>query len=384
MAQNEVNPLDFLILVVDDSKPNVILLSHVLEQEGFRVEKSYDGDEALKKIKEVNPDIILLDIMMPKMSGLEVGKALRLSEFEDIPIIFLSSSNESVDKVKAFEAGGVDFINKPFDRDELIIRVRNHLMLKVLKEESEEQLRILKEREVELSEANQKKHKLMRMLSHDFKNPISGIMGLVTILLEDEELNEEEKNEMLELIKQSSEKLLDLVKDLLDKEVIGTEFGALELKEVNIIDLANKVISDNSPKAALKKISLSMNTFQDELIVKLDKEKMRYVLNTLVSNAVKFTLIDGEVNIDFINSEDEFFLIKISDTGIGIPNTMLPNFLISSHKEQGSNPTGILGSGLGLEDVQSYVDAHEGRIWVESEENNGTTFFIELPLGNLQ
>lgn len=384
MAQNEVNPLDFLILVVDDSKPNVILLSHVLEQEGFRVEKSYDGDEALKKIKEVNPDIILLDIMMPKMSGLEVGKALRLSEFEDIPIIFLSSSNESVDKVKAFEAGGVDFINKPFDRDELIIRVRNHLMLKVLKEESEEQLRILKEREVELSEANQKKHKLMRMLSHDFKNPISGIMGLVTILLEDEELDEEEKNEMLELIKQSSEKLLDLVKDLLDKEVIGTEFGALELKEVNIIDLANKVISDNRPKAALKKISLSMNTFQDELIVKLDKEKMRYVLNTLVSNAVKFTLIDGEVNIDFINSEDEFFLIKISDTGIGIPNTMLPNFLISSHKEKGSNPKGILGSGLGLEDVQSYVDAHEGRIWVESEENNGTTFFIELPLGNLQ
>lgn len=384
MAQNEVNPLDFLILVVDDSKPNVILLSHVLEKEGFRVEKSYDGDEALKKIKEVNPDIILLDIMMPKMSGLEVGKALRMSEFEDIPIIFLSSSNESVDKVKAFEAGGVDFINKPFDKDELIIRVRNHLMLKVLKEESEEQLRILKEREVELSEANQKKHKLMRMLSHDFKNPISGIMGLVTILIEDDELDEEEKNEMLDLIKQSSEKLLSLVKDLLDKEVIGTEFGALELKEVNIIDLANKVISDNRPKAALKKISLSLETFQDELIVKLDKEKIRYVLNTLVSNAVKFTLVDGEVNIEFLKSENESFLIKISDTGIGIPNTMLPNFLISSNKEQDYNPSGILGSGLGLEDVHSYVDAHEGRIWVESEENKGTTFFIELPQGNLQ
>ena len=384
MAQNEVNPLDFLILVVDDSKPNVVLLSHVLEKEGFRIEKCYDGDEALKKVKEVNPDIILLDIMMPKMSGLEVGKALRMSEFEDIPIIFLSSSNESVDKVKAFEAGGVDFINKPFDRYELITRVRNHLMLKVLKEEREEQLRTLKEREVELSEANQKKHKLMRMLSHDFKNPISGIMGLVTILLEDDELDEVEKNEMLDLIKISSEKLLELVKDLLDKEVIGGEFGALEMDEVDIIDLANNVISYNKPKAALKKIDLSLSTFQDELIVKLDKEKIRYVLNTLVSNAVKFTLVDGEVNIEFLNFKDDSFLIKISDTGIGIPNTMLPNFLISSNKEQVSNPGGILGGGLGLEDVQSYVDAHEGRIWVESEENNGTTFFIELPLGNLQ
>lgn len=126
-------------------------------------------------------------------------------------------------------------------------------MLKVLKEEREEQLRVLKEREIELSEANQKKHKLMRMLSHDFKNPISGIMGLVTILIEDDELDEEEKSEMLDLIKQSSETLLDLVKDLLDKEVIGTEFGALELKEVNIIDLAQKVITANKPKAALKK-----------------------------------------------------------------------------------------------------------------------------------
>lgn len=146
-------------------------------------------------------------------------------------------------------------------------------MLKVLKEEREEQLRTLKEREVELSEANQKKHKLMRMLSHDFKNPISGIMGLVTILLEDDELDEVEKNEMLDLIKISSEKLLELVKDLLDKEVIGGEFGALEMDEVDIIDLANNVISYNKPKAALKKIDLSLSTFQDELIVKLDKEK---------------------------------------------------------------------------------------------------------------
>ncbi|XWN38067.1 MAG: hybrid sensor histidine kinase/response regulator [Balneola sp.] len=384
MAQNEVNPLDFLILVVDDSKPNVILLSHVLESEGFHVEKSYDGDEALKKIKEVNPDIILLDIMMPKMSGLEVGKALRVSEFEDIPIIFLSSSNESVDKVKAFEAGGVDFINKPFDRDELIIRVRNHLMLKVLKEEREEQLRILKQREVELSEANQKKHKLMRMLSHDFKNPISGIMGLVTILLEDDELEDEEKKEMLGLIKTSSEKLLDLVKEVLDKEVIENGVEGLNLEETDIVELANQVIKANKPKAALKKIDLSLNTFQNELSANVDKEKIRYVLNTLVSNAVKFTLVDGEVKVEFLPSADKTFLIKIRDTGIGIPNTMLPNFLISSNKEQVSNSGGILGAGLGLEDVQSYVDAHEGKIWVESQENSGTTFFIELPLGNLQ
>ena len=382
MAQNEVNPLDFLILVVDDSKQNVLLLSHVLQSEGFRVEKSYDGDEALKKIEEVVPDLILLDIMMPKMSGLEVGNALRMSEHKDIPIIFLSSSNESVDKVKAFEAGGLDFVNKPFDKDELISRVRNHLMLKVLKEETEEQLKILKEREIELSEANQKKHKLMRMLSHDFKNPLSGIMGLITILLEDDSLEEDERTEMLELIKSGSEKLLELVKDLLDKEIVGSNFGTLNLEETDIVAFANEVVQNNRAKAALKKIKMNFMSDWDELMMNIDRDKMYYALNTLISNAVKFTISEGQVSVQLTRSKQGSLIVKVKDNGIGIPNSMLPNFLISSHKDQAKNPTGILGIGLGLEEVQSYVDAHEGIIWVESEENKGTTFFIELQLGN--
>ncbi|HAH50757.1 MAG TPA: hypothetical protein DCL80_05600 [Balneola sp.] len=382
MAQNEVNPLDFLILVVDDSKQNVLLLSHVLQSEGFRVEKSYDGDEALKKIEEVVPDLILLDIMMPKMSGLEVGNALRMSEHKDIPIIFLSSSNESVDKVKAFEAGGLDFVNKPFDKDELISRVRNHLMLKVLKEETEEQLKILKEREIELSEANQKKHKLMRMLSHDFKNPLSGIMGLITILLEDDSLEEDERTEMLELIKSGSEKLLELVKDLLDKEIVGSNFGTLNLEETDIVAFANEVVQNNRAKAALKKIKMNFMSDWDELMLNIDRDKMYYALNTLISNAVKFTISEGQVSVQLTRSKQGSLIVKVKDNGIGIPNSMLPNFLISSHKDQAKNPKGILGIGLGLEEVQSYVDAHEGIIWVESEENKGTTFFIELQLGN--
>lgn len=382
MHQVEVNPLDFLILVVDDSTPNVVLLAHILSEEGFRVEKSYDGDEALEMIKKVNPDLILMDIMMPRMSGIEVGNALRRSEYEHIPIIFLSSSNESIDKVQAFESGGVDFLNKPFDREELLIRVRNHLMLKILREESQGQLHILKEREIELSEANQKKYKLMRMLSHDIKNPISGIMGLVSILLEDDSLAEDEKKEMLQLIKMSSDKLLHLVKDLLDIEVIGTEFGSLILKETNIVEVVKKVIQANQSKAALKKIKINLNSSEKEIYLPLDIEKIQYVFNTLLSNAIKFMLYEGSVTILLEITQENCLLIKVIDTGIGIPNAMLPNFLISSHKDQEENPRGILGIGLGLEEVRAYVEAHKGKIWVDSIENKGTTFFIELPLRN--
>lgn len=382
MHQIEVNPLNFLILVVDDSKSNVVLLSHILNKEGFRVEKSYDGDEALDKIKQVRPDLILMDIMMPKMSGIEVGYELRRSEYEDIPIIFLSSTNESIDKIKAFESGGVDFVNKPFDKDELIVRVRNHLMLKILQEESKQQVKILKEREFELSEANQKKYKLMRMLSHDIKNPLSGIMGLVSILLEDDTLDEAEKNEMLGLIKESSDKLLTLVKEQLDKEVIGTEVETYTLRRVNILNLAKKVIKVNAAKAALKKINIEVNSKEEEVFINVDYKKIYEIFNTLISNAIKFTLTEGSVTINFEKVEDEFLLIRVKDTGIGIPNAKLPNFLISSEKEQKDNPKGILGVGLGLEEVRAYVEAHNGKIWVDSEENVGTTFHIELPLGN--
>jgi len=382
MQQVEVNPLDFLILVVDDFKPNVVLLTHVLESEGFRVSKCYDGDEALEKIKEEVPDLILLDINMPVMSGIEVGESLRRSEFEDIPIIFLSGSNDSIDKVKAFEAGAVDFVNKPFDKDELLMRLRNHLMIKVLRQESEEQVQILKEREIELSEVNQKKHKLMRMLSHDIKNPVSGIMGLVSILLEDDSLDEGEKEEMLELIQQSTEKLLNLVKDLLDKEVVGSEFESLSKESTNLVELIEEVVKNNKSKAALKKILLTIDYVEDKFLMELDSKKIKRVFNTLLSNAIKFTLSEGTVRIKLERSSSETILIKVMDTGIGIPNAMLPNFLISSQKEHTENPRGILGIGLGLEEVQSHIEAHDGSIWLESKENVGTTFFIELPLGN--
>ena len=382
MHQVEVNPLDFLILVVDDAQSNVVLLSHILEKEGFRVEKCYDGDEALEKIKQNTPDLILLDIMMPNMSGIEVGEELRRSEYENVPIIFLSSSNDSVDKVQAFESGGVDFLNKPFDKDELLIRVRNHLMLKILREESEQQLKTLKEREYELSEANQKKYKLMRMLSHDIKNPISGIMGLVSILLEDDTLEAAEKTEMLELIKISSDKLLSLVKDLLDREVIENQFDSIELKNENIVNVVQQVVKTNSSKAALKKIKLLFEPQESEVILKIDKEKIQNIFNTSLSNAIKFSTSKSEVKVTIERSENAFVLIKVIDEGIGIPNAMLPNFVVSSQREEQANSLGVLGVGLGLEEVRAYVEAHNGKIWVNSIDNEGTTFYIELPLRN--
>lgn len=383
MFQSDVNPLDFLIHVVDDATPNVVLLSYILEAEGFKVMKSYDGDEALEKIKETPPDLILLDIKMPTMSGIEVGEELKRTEFQNIPIIFLSSTNESVDKVKAFEAGGVDFVQKPFDKDELIVRIRNHLMLKVLKSESERQFKVLKNRELELSKANTEKNALMRMLSHDIKNPLSGIIGLINILTEDKSLEEAEKEEMLFLIKESSDKLLGVVKNVLDKEVNSQDFEDVSIEENDLVEVAKEVLNANSAKTTLKKIKLKFESTKEPVIFGFDRQKIYDTLNTLVSNGVKFTLSGGLISLKIeIIEETDTVLISISDTGIGIPNEMLSDFLISSDKDEPHNSKKVLGGGLGLEDVLFFVKAHEGKIWVQSQENKGTTFFIELPMNN--
>ncbi len=381
MIKSGVNPLDFLILVVDDAKPNVVLLSHILEQEGFKVDKCYDGDEALEHIEKKKPDLILMDIKMPTMSGIEVGKELKRIETEDIPIIFLSSTNETIDKVQAFEAGGVDFVNKPFDKDELLMRIRNHLMLTVLKKETERQVQVLKEREAELSKINKEKHQLLRMLSHDIKNPLSGIMGLISILTTDDELEEADKEEMLELIKDSSESLLSVVKEVLDKNVSKKEFQELQTEEYDLVVLADEVMTLNSAKATLKKIDLQIESTDPEFFYEIDKPKLFDALNILVSNSIRFTTSGGTVGIK-IEPDEEAVLIKVFDDGIGIPNEILDNFLISSDRDKKLDSKHSYGSELGLDEVKQYVVSHDGKIWVQSEEKVGTTFFIELPLAN--
>lgn len=379
MVRSDVNPSDFLIHVVDDFKPNVVLLSHILEAEGFKVIKSYDGEEALDKTKEMNPDLILLDIMLPTMSGIEVATELNKTEFNGVPIIFISSTNESVDKVKAFEVGGVDFVKKPFDKDELIVRIRNHLMLKELKLESERYLNELKERESELSKAYSDKNEILRMLSHDIKNPLSGIMGLINILTSDESLEEDEKTEMLELVKESSEKLLGVVKNLLDKELDNEELGGISIQENNFLEVAKQVLIANSPKATLKKIKLQFISSEDMIPLHFDRLKIYQALNILVSNAIKFTLSGGVVSLKVEDTNDDFISIVITDTGIGIPNKLLPKFLISSDRNTEADTDQILGADLGLDEVLATVKAHDGKIWVNSEENVGTSFFIEIP-----
>lgn len=378
-----LKPADYLILIVDDTDANVRLLSHVLRGEGYAPIVAFNGTDAIEMIENRRPDLVLLDVMMPDMSGFEVCSSINADvDLKDIPIIFLSALAETSDKVEGFEAGGVDYITKPFQKDEVLARIKTHLVLSQLQKEREERIEILKSRELELSELNKRKDNLIRMVSHDIKNPLTGIVGLSNMIKSNPEMPEDQKTEMLQVVENSGQNLLEMVENILDDENSAKKHNEANLIETDLQEIAEKVIGVNNPKAILKQINLSLKTDLKLKTVKVDPIKIEIALNNLVSNALKFTLRNGEVTLQVISSEDQIQL-KVIDTGIGMTEDLMESlFKQERNSEHISNQgtEGEIGTGLGLDVVQDYVSKHKGEVQVESEEGVGTTFTINIPV----
>ncbi len=380
--QFQINPSEFLLLIVDDTEANIKLLSHVLRDAGFTPIVAFNGTDAIELIRSRRPDLVLLDIMMPDMTGYEVCKIINDDdELKSTPIIFLSALSETSDKVEGFEVGGVDYITKPYQKDEVLARIRTHLFLNKLQKEREERIDILRNREIELQELNEKKDQLVRIVSHDIKNPLTGIVGLANLIKENPGFSSEDINRMLTAMEKSGKKLMDMVEKVLDDENNSNSKESLKLTEGYLKDLVEKVISVNKPKAILKNINLELEENIKASKASLDQTKIEIALNNLVSNALKFTLKDGTVTLS-VKSNTDKILFEVKDNGIGISPNIIPHLFDNEKNKKGISKLGTegeIGTGLGLDVVQKYVNMHEGKVWVESEEQVGTTFYIELP-----
>lgn len=377
-----IKPENNLILLVDDTEANVRLLSHVLIKEGYRVEIARNGNEAIEATHDHKPDLILLDVMMPDKSGFEVSSELKESEdTADIPIIFLSALSESDVKVKGFQSGGVDYITKPFKKEETLARIKTHLYLRTLQRSLNEQIRVLKEREAELNKLNKQKDNLVRMVSHDIKNPLTGILGLVKLMKADNmNISKDERKQMFSVIEDSGNKLLHLVKHVLDREENKNQTESLELRKTNLRQLADQIVQLHNAKAIVKNIDLRVETELEENEVMVDPGKLEIAINNLVSNALKFTPSQGEVLLKMSTPNPSDLLVEVRDTGIGIPEKVKKNIFESRKRNSTLGTNGEIGIGLGLDIVQRYVEMHKGTIRVESEIDKGTSFYIKLPL----
>jgi len=317
--------------------------------------------------------------MMEGLDGFETCRRLKADpKTAETPVIFISARSDVQDVVEGFDQGGVDYIVKPFQTEEVLARVKTHLQLYSLKRQRERLIEELEQKNQELVSLNELKNRFLGIAAHDIRNPLSSIKGFVELLsLSGETFSAEEYTEMMELINKSVNDLLVMVDDLLDISVIESGNLKLDLGPADMKSLLEDRIQVNSGHARGKNITIHKNLPDLEPSV-FDRKRMAQVMDNLISNAIKYSPLGSNVYIG-LSREDGWACITVRDEGQGIRREDQPQ-LFTGFQKLGSKPTGgEKSTGLGLAIVKSIVDAHQGRIEVTSEVGKGSTFEVRLP-----
>jgi two-component system, sensor histidine kinase and response regulator len=370
MKQEIAGEMEQSILVVDDNPANVQLLSKMLKDKGYKVRAALSGRLALQAARNNPPDLVLLDINMPEMNGYEVCEELKADEtLQGVPVIFISALNETGDKVRAFEAGGVDYVTKPFQFKEVEARVHTHLRL--CRQQKELELSYARLREAENLRDN-----LVHMIAHDLRNSLTAVSGYYElVMLKDGNALSEKSVTYLRRGEEAVSTLVRMINTMLD--VSRLEAGALKpnLVPCDLVAAATRVLTDL--EIIRGRVELVLDTPVDSLITPADRELITRVLQNLVGNALKCVDEDGRVKI-IIEPGEGIVRITVSDNGPGIaPEYHGKIFEKFGKVENGPNGSNY-STGLGLAFCKLAIEAHGGRIGVKSEIGKGSAFWFEI------
>ncbi|WP_299491149.1 response regulator [Acaryochloris sp. IP29b_bin.137] len=388
------------ILVVDDSAENLRILSSMLTEEGFAVRCARGGLMALTTLQSTHADLILLDIKMPQMSGYEVCEHLKADPAtREIPVIFISALDEAVDKVRAFQLGGIDYITKPFELPEVLARIENQITISRLRTQLQNQQRKLLRQNQELMRSNRELEQLAHVMSHDLKQPLQSFLFAIGLVEQCCQNNTNPKVfEYLKRLRDTSGKMQKLIDALLDYARVGNEELAIEEIACDVIlamVLDNLQVEISQQSAVIHYDPLPT--------VFADRNQMMQLFHHLISNALKFQSKGNkpEINItvsllpqDIADSMANFtysslanferpdthppqhYLFGIHDNGIGLKAEEV-NLIFEIF--QRLNSDNYSGTGMGLATCKKILERHNGRIWVESELGKGTNIYFTLP-----
>lgn len=357
---------DETVLIVDDDSTNLDVLYTLLTAAGYRVLVANNGTAALEQAEIASPDIILLDIMMPGLDGIETCRELKNSpKTSGIPVIFITALSDVESKVRGFEAGGVDYITKPIHDRELLSRVRTHLTLRRQKRELDKALR--------------DKDRFFSLLAHDLKNPLVTFLTGTRMLTEDLELGENRVQELAELLHQTAEGLYQLLENLLEWARLQTGGVEVDIRRCNVKTAVEKAVAPFIGSFSEKKLE-----FQDcseaGHFVMADRNILQTVLRNLFSNAWKFTPRRGQITASSVLLPgDDRIGIVVRDTGIGMSREKIEDLFRIDVKRKTAGTEGESGTGLGLILSKELVSRLGGNITVESTPGSGTAFTVLLP-----
>lgn len=371
----EINPSEYKILIVDDVMSNVLLLKVLLTNEKFAIATASNGRQALEQVDKENPDLVLLDVMMPDMSGFEVAQHLKANpKTADIPIIFLTALNSTTDIVKGFQVGANDFISKPFNKEELIIRVTHQISLVAAK-------RIILNKTEELQRTIAGRDKLYSVIAHDLRSPMGSIKMVLNMLILNlpSETIGPEMYELLTMANQTTEDVFSLLDNLL--KWTKSQIGKLKVvyQNIDMVEVVEGVSEIFTMVAGLKNIRIAMDIPDERVEVRADIDMIKTVIRNLISNAIKFSNEGSEVLVS-LKEEDNMAVVSVKDSGCGIDEENQKKLLHTDTHFSTFGTNNEEGSGLGLLLCKDFVTKNGGELWFTSKKEEGSTFSFLIPL----
>lgn len=356
------------ILIVDDSEDDVEMLRRFLLSEETLIRGLTDSTQAERIFTEFEPDLVLLDLHMPEPNGMEILRRLRDARNKQgfLPVLVLTGDVGRTARNAALDLGADDFLTKPLDREEVVLRARNLLSARRL--------------HMELARAYRHKSDFLASMSHELRTPLASIIGFSELLITDAtgRFDAATRSKFLAQINTGGKDMLELINDVLDLSKVEAGLIELQIEQVSPADIVSSVLSTIEPLAAQKGIRVQAE-LSDAGQVSADTGKLKQMLLNLVSNAVKFTPNGGRVTIG-VNRVDGAVEMSVADTGIGIAESDRGRLFEAFRQIDSPTASHQQGTGLGLALTKRYVELHGGEIRFVSEVGRGSTFTLRLPL----
>lgn len=371
--ESKINRSDYKILIVDDVVSNVLLLKILLTNEKFQVCTASNGNMCIEQAKKEHPDLILLDVMMPDINGFDTAVILKKDpETLDIPIIFLTALNNPNDLVHGFQVGGNDFLTKPFNKEELVMRVMHQINLVAAK-------RIIVQQNEELKRTISNRDKMYSVIAHDLRSPMASIrmvLNLAVNVVSPETVGEEIFG-LLDKANRESEETHDLLDNLLKWTKSQTGRLNVVYQDMYLDDVIPGVVDIFTMIAEMKKIKLQYLPSEEKIMVRADNDMIKTVIRNFISNAIKFTPEGKGIEV-FYKREGDFAKVSVRDHGVGIEPDRLDTIFHKGETTYGTG--GEEGSGLGLQLCQDFARKNGGDAMVESVVGEGSVFSFTIPI----
>lgn len=357
------------ICVIDDDEISEKTLALILKLQGYKVFSANTANKALEIMEDTIPDLILLDIDMPEMSGLEfISIIKKKKEIKDIPVLFISAHQDVDTKVEGLRLGAIDFISKPFQNPEVVTRIKVHLENSLLQKQ--------------LYELNKKKNKFFSIIAKDMKEDLDQIFAQITSLEDFLNLNDlKSLKDTLTKLSKSNEQTKSYLRNLIYWSRLETKLISLTPTNINLSKIIKEVLKENSHTIEKKKITIQNSFTDNDIFAFGDEYSVKIILENLFSNAIKFTNYNEYIQINYTKSS-EIIIISILNKGMFFSDELQEKILnFEYHSKEPLNET-EKGSALGLTLSKEIVEKNNGNLTIATE-GNITKISFTLPLSLL-